>query len=145
MTNLSDDERAEIVTRRLRYDIAEGLFYWLPRPESDFEGRLPEWEAMVGYRAFEGRFANRPVVPTDAAHAGVSIRFTSERTTVLAHRAAWLLVTGFWPKKLFAIDGDRHNYRVENWHDKHGKTALDYAYLPKEQQLEMEPLWIAAE
>lgn len=144
---LTNDERAEIVARRLSYEADLGLFFWRPRPLSDFD-HLPEAERLNAYMTFKGRYEWRPVVPTPVSHVGLAIRFVSEDMAVFAHRAAWLLTTGWWPRShLHPIDGDRYNYRVENWVDRQGRTAHDFIrFAPKPAvQLEMEPLWIAAE
>ena len=103
LTNQRKDRfmaKADLSAARLRetlhYDPATGVFTWLIRPNRvDRSGQTAGWRGVKGYW-----------------HIRV------DGVAYLAHRLAWLYVTGRWPvAQIDHIDGVRANNAIRNLRD----------------------------
>lgn len=74
----------------LHYDPETGIFTWRPRP------------VRVGFerndRSWNTRYSGKPAGSVNKRRGGDSYRYiTVDDTSYLAHRLAWLYMTGEWP------------------------------------------------
>lgn len=102
------------ISKILKYEPDTGKFYWLPRSADMFpsdtafsggaETRAKNWNSRyAGKEAFTS-FHNRGYIQACVL-----------RHRLLAHRVAWLLGTGDWPKdQIDHINGDRSDNRIGN-------------------------------
>jgi hypothetical protein len=88
-TNATPEELTSSRVRELlSYDPLTGVFVW---KRGRAKGQEAGWRHGKGYR---------------------TIRV--DRRSYLAHRLAWLFVTGEWPTQIDHINGDRADNRIEN-------------------------------
>lgn len=94
--NFRNDVSAEYVRSLIHYDPEAGVFTWKPRPKS---------------RGWKEYFAGRPA--GSAAPWALVISLNSRK--YLAHRLAWVYMTGKWPVALVDHkDGNPLNNRWDN-------------------------------
>lgn len=89
----------------LRYEPETGSFTWLPRSEVDCGSKheASRWNA---------RYSGKEPFPED--FKGYR-RIQIYRKRYLAHRVAWAIYTGAWPKdQIDHINGDRSDNRIVN-------------------------------
>lgn len=96
---------------RVAYDPATGALTWLPRPINHFRPTRFHG-ADVRMRCWNTRCAGKPAFSTVGSHGYMFGTF--EGWPLLAHRVAFALLYGHWPKVVDHIDGDRLNNRAAN-------------------------------
>lgn len=96
----------QVLRQLLRYDAEAGKLYWLPRPLAMFAN------ARSG-KSWNSRYAGKEAITADN---GVGYRIGSVfNRHVLAHRAAWAIVTGEWPdEEIDHINGRPADNRFSN-------------------------------
>lgn len=83
---------------RLVYDPETGVFCWKP---------------LAGKPAWNARFAGKPVLSKSRYS-----RIIMKRKNLLAHRVAWVFITGSYPTgEIDHINGDNHDNRACNLRD----------------------------
>jgi hypothetical protein len=108
--SLSTTLLAAQVRRALDYDPETGVFRWKERTPDMFEDgkRSTGWRCKNWNSYFSGRYAGT------ICQEGY-LRITLYRRVYLAHRLAWLIMTGEWPTHhIDHIDGDRSNNKFSN-------------------------------
>lgn len=85
---------AEYIRQLLHYDAETGVFTWRPRPASMFVGGKRPAAYMAA--TWNARFAGKPAGSV-SKNGYVYFLILGEKR--LAHRVAWLYVTGEWPKE----------------------------------------------
>lgn len=101
--NLPDPEQ---IRKLLRYEPETGKLYWLPRPREMFATGQ-----ACGMWNF--RYAEREAFTCVKSHG--YRHGTIHRKTYTAHRIAWVLFYGEWPKlHIDHVDGDTGNNRISN-------------------------------
>jgi len=97
MAETKDDTTYERISELLRYEPESGRFYW----------RKDRGKASMGDEA--------GVIDTDTGNAPDYIRIGVDYKLRLAHRLAYLLMTGYWPpEQIDHLDGDGTNNCWEN-------------------------------
>lgn len=98
---------AEVIRGRVYHH--DGQFIRLPRPLCDFAN---EYE----HAKWNRNFAATPLALKLHSNGYQSVRIDSQ--TIMAHRLAWVLHYGAWPKgELDHINGDKLDNRIENLRD----------------------------
>ncbi|MGJ7039187.1 hypothetical protein J2Y63_002442 [Shinella sp. BE166] len=92
------------VLKRLSYDSSTGLFIWKERPRSDF-GSDRAWNVFNA--SWKGKIAGH--TSTDGY-----TRIEVDGRNIRAHRLAWFVATGEWPREIDHINGDRKDNRIAN-------------------------------
>lgn len=96
---------AERLRELVHYDPATGVFTWLPRPLSEFNGK----EQLM--RLFNRRFAGTEAGCKRARYTTVRL----DNKSYWAHRLVWLYVFGRWPEALIDHrNGDPYDNRLLN-------------------------------
>lgn len=94
----------------LHYNQFTGVFTWRPRTEADFPSakRRPDWVAKIWNSNYAGKVASGQ---RDHGYHSICV----ERQSIYAHRVAWAMHYGFWPKgSIDHINGDRSDNRIAN-------------------------------
>jgi len=93
------------------YDPDTGLFAWLPRDADFYSGP----SAATSCKRWNTMYAGKPALKTRDGAGYLEGEFLGYR--VLAHRAAWAIAHGEWPRVIDHIDGDPENNRIANLRD----------------------------
>lgn len=109
----NDDLTAEFVKECLNYYPKTGLFTWKIRPREHF---VSDRSCSV----WNSRYANKEagsIHKTKGRRFGYKV-ITLNNKIYRAHRLAWLIVYGKWPKnEIDHIDGDHFNNKIDNLRD----------------------------
>lgn len=97
--------------RTIAYDPETGALTWLERPVSDFRDTGPI-RARTRWLQWNKRWAGTQAFNC-AARSGYRVG-NFNKVGVYAHRAAFAIMTGRWPKMIDHRDGDRSNNRWAN-------------------------------
>lgn len=90
----------------VRYNPETGALSWLPRPESHFTSKR-------AFSTWNTSYAGKPAFTTKTGNGYRKGTFNS--VELLAHRVAWLLISGAWPEgDIDHVDGDRSNNAARN-------------------------------
>lgn len=101
----------EQLRQLLRYDPETGKLYWLPRPIEMFGHCTPAHQERVR-AAWNGAWAGKEAGYTDD-YGYISVTLFHHRRN--AHRIAWCIVHGEWPKlQIDHINGIRGDNRIVN-------------------------------
>lgn len=104
----------ELLRKLLRYDLATGKMYWLPRTPDMFSNgsRGKDHNCNIWNSRHSGTEAFTSSNPGGYLHGAL----LGHR--VLAHRIAWAIHHGAWPcKQIDHINGVRSDNRIENLRD----------------------------
>lgn len=97
----------------LDYDPDTGRLTWRDRPIKYFPDGPGRYSAVRNQKVFQSLFAGRPALT--ARNPGGYLRGNIFGRSVMAHRAAFCLMTGRWPKsQIDHINGDRADNRWVN-------------------------------
>lgn len=103
----------EQLARLLRYEPETGKLFWLPRPLEFFHDSGGRYTAERAKQIFDTSFANKEAL-TARNPAGYA-RGNLFGRNVMAHRAAFCLMTGGWPEhQIDHINGVRDDNRWVN-------------------------------
>jgi hypothetical protein len=103
---LTMDPSIALAREQLTYDSNEGILFWKARPEDVFQTRR-------AFSTWNARYAGLPA-GTHSKDGYLRICFKGKRF-VLAHRVAWALFYGEWPKHdIDHINGVRSDNRICN-------------------------------
>lgn len=103
----------EVLARLLSYDQDTGKLFWLPRPIEYFRDGGGRYTAVRAKKIFDTTFANREAL-TAKNTAGYA-RGNVFGRNLMAHRAAYCLVWGMWPKhQIDHVNGIRDDNRWVN-------------------------------
>ena len=97
-----------VLQQNLRADAEAGIVYWLPRPRTAFK-------LERSFKAFNTRFSDKPALQSIDANGyrhGKAFGKTYKHCRVL-----WVLVYGYWPRRLDHINGDKTDDRLVNLRD----------------------------
>jgi hypothetical protein len=102
----------ELLRECFDYDPATGLFTWRKRPRSHFV-------SDHSWRIFFARYVGRPAgTHSNRGYLKLAFTFDDRRWMMHAHRAAWALMTGKWPKnEIDHINRIRDDNRFVNLRD----------------------------
>lgn len=90
----------------LEYDATSGELTWRARPERHFKSRR-------AFNTWNAKYAGRRAFCTSRPNGYFSGTFNG--VEMLAHRVAWLLISGKWPEEdVDHIDGVRSNNAAKN-------------------------------
>jgi hypothetical protein len=96
---------AAMIRDLLSYDPTTGVLTWRDRPRTFFKSER-DW------RAWNTAYAGKPALT--AKHGAGYRHGCILREHVLAHRAAWAVMHGVWPREIDHINGDRADNRAIN-------------------------------
>jgi hypothetical protein len=103
------DIPVEFIRESLNYDPLTGVLTWLMRPSEHFVTALGEWSFL---KCFAGKRAG---CATPQNRWIVGLTYEGRGRHILAHRIAWVLMTGAWPEhEIDHRDGDGLNNRWLN-------------------------------
>lgn len=106
----------------LDYNENTGRFVWKQRPREQFR-------TDRGHSIFNSQFAGAEAFTTIGVNGYRMTRFMG--AGLLAHRVAWAITTGCWPKKqIDHIDGDRTNNAILNLREADQSTQNRNAAMP---------------
>lgn len=109
MAELTYDE----ISKLLKYDPETGKFYWLPRPVEMFPGTGFKGGAESKAKTWNARYAGKEAFTS--LHNRGYVQGGILGRGYLAHRVAWVLTTGEWPRdQIDHINGDRTDNRICN-------------------------------
>lgn len=101
------------ISKLLKYQPETGKFYWLPRPVEMFKGGAFRGGAEAKAKTWNIRYADKEAF-TSKQNCGY-VQGGILGRGYLAHRVAWLLVTGAWPiDQIDHINSDRTDNRISN-------------------------------
>jgi hypothetical protein len=101
------------ISKLLKYEPETGKLFWLPRPLEMFQGRQPGGPS-AGATNWNNRYAGKEV----ASYTKGYIIARIQQKHYAAHRLAWLLHYGEWPRNhIDHINGCRDDNRIENLRD----------------------------
>ena len=104
---------SEVLRQLLRYCPETGILTWRARPVSMFKDRPPYVTAEQACRLWNGSFAGKPAL-NNLGKRGY-LRGSIKPFTVTAHRVAWAIHYGHWPKgTIDHVNGDRTDNRIAN-------------------------------
>jgi hypothetical protein len=100
------------ISKLLKYEPETGELTWLERPLEDFsatDGRSAHWH----YKTWNTRRAGKPAFTYTAKHGYKSGHLCG--SVHYAHRVAWLLHVGEWPKgDIDHVNGNPRDNRISN-------------------------------
>lgn len=108
---MSEEISVEELRRMLRYEPDTGRLFWLPRTPGMFSysgGHTREHSCAKWNAQFAGSEAFTHTMPNGYRQGRVN------RRAYLAHRVAWAIHHGSWPKMIDHRDGNRANNRIDN-------------------------------
>lgn len=107
--NCEADIPVSLLRQLVTYNPSSGTLRWLPRPVDLFEGHNPSKSMATWNTRFSGKLA----LTAKTAHG--YLRGTIFGVHLKAHRVAWAIAYGRWPKEdVDHIDGDTANNRLIN-------------------------------
>lgn len=108
------------VAELVRYDALTGKLFWLPRQPTDFDTKHNS--PAQACAAWNTRYSGKECF-TAASHG--YLRGGLLGINMAAHRVAWVLAHGFWPKnEIDHANGNRSDNRLENLrHVSHQENA----------------------
>jgi hypothetical protein len=96
------EEMDEHIRENLRYDPETGYLWWIKESEHR-QGNKKDLNKPAGY------------IHNTEKYVFLNLNLTSGKTVYTAHRVAWFLHYGFWPKEMLDhINGIRDDNRVKN-------------------------------
>lgn len=107
-------ETVPVLTLReaLNYDPQTGLFRWRERPVHHFKNDM-RWSAASNQKRWNSRYAEHPAFTLMDVNG--YLRGVIEKTGLMAHRVAWAVTVGHYPKlSLDHINGIRTDNRLQN-------------------------------
>lgn len=100
----------ETLRRLLDYDPETGALTWRERPAEMFESGAKS--AQDNARTWNRRFAGKPAFATNHGNGYLSGRVLGIKE--YAHRVAWMIAHGTWPRQIDHINGIKKDNRASN-------------------------------
>ena len=101
----------ELLRKLLRYEPETGKLFWLPRTPDLFHDTTDRRGVNWCCQAWNGKNAGREAFTANSAGYRMGAVFGRNYG---AHRVAWALTSGSWPKMIDHINGDRSDNRLAN-------------------------------